>query len=342
MEKVAPKKKVGRPKKSPTIPPTKFKGVGTAKDPVLPTQCGVVEWTYTEIKSFNNIMKTLKSCEVEVMRLHFLRKKIIIEGVINQYAKTSKIERQTRVVIDATDTYSYYVKDPIGFTINMTEWNASLEDMDESCNEFTLIYRESEYLNVVIKNVSVVCSITNDIKIEKVEKNYTNNNLISSALSDNVAKISNVKASNLKSFLGKNSRKTAQESTFQLQGNNCNFNFKLASERNQRVTLDVYSESAVNNIIKQNNKNGSKPKDQFYVISKIDDIYDIKFPNIEIHKFLLHMKNDMIEIYFGMDSVVVQVIKPRVVITDKMTDDDIAMLGPHSTFVYYIPLSNRS
>jgi metal-sulfur cluster biosynthetic enzyme len=61
MSEIAPKKKVGRPKKSPSIHPSKFIGIANK-----PLKCGTVEWTYTEIKTFNNIMKTLKSCEVEI------------------------------------------------------------------------------------------------------------------------------------------------------------------------------------------------------------------------------------------------------------------------------------
>jgi hypothetical protein len=218
----------------------------------------------------------------------------------------------------------------------MSEWNTSLEDMDESCNEFKIVYRTGEYFNIIIKNASVICDITNNIKIEKVdETDLRIDDTINSVLENYVAKIINIKSNNLKSFLGKISRKNSQDALFQLKDNICQINFKLASERTQTVVFTIFKENASGDFNKSS-------KEQFYVISKTDSIYNIKFPNIEIHKFLLHMKNDMIEIYFGYDSVVVRVIKPKVVVPDGLSDEDINKLEPHSTFTYYIPLSGRS
>ncbi len=336
MSEVAPKKKVGRPKKSPVIHPTKFKGIGTETNPIRPTESGVVEWVYTEIKTFNNFMKTLKSCEIETMKLYFMKDKIIIEGVVGHYAKSPNNERKTKIIIDANDTFSYFVTKPIKFTINMTEWNTSLEDMDESCNEFKIVYRNGDYLGVTIKNASVVCAITNSIKIEKIDQDdLTTDNAVNAVLKNYVAKIINIKSNNLKAFLGKISRKNSQSALFQLKKNSCQITFILLADRVQTVVFDVFNEV-------RTTKNASKSKEQFYVISNSDNIYDIKFPNIEIHKFLLHMKNDMIEIYFSDDAVVVQVIKPKVVVQDNLSDEEINALPPHSTFTYYIPLSARS
>jgi hypothetical protein len=339
MSELAQKKKVGRPKKSPTINPTKFKGIGTETNPVRPTDSGVVEWVYTEIKTFNNFMKTLKSCEIETIKLYFLRDKIIIEGAFGHYAKSPKNERKTKIIIDANDTFSYYILRPIKFTINMSEWNTSLEDMDESCNEFKIVYRNGDYFNITIKNASIVCAITNNIKIEKIDQDdLVIDNTINNVLKNYVAKMININSNNLKAFLGKISRKNSQDATFQLRKNNCQIDFKLVSEKIQTVIFDVFEEGSV----RQPNRNTSKSKEQFYVISKSENIYNTKFPNIEIHKFLLHMKNDMVEIYFSSDSIVVEVAKPRVVVQDNLTNEEIAALPPHSTFTYYIPLANRS
>lgn len=339
MSETPQKKKVGRPTKIPTIHPTKFKGIGTPANPIKPTKFGVIEWTYTEIKTFNNIMKTLKSCEIETMKLCFAADKIMIEGITNQYVKSTKTERKTKLCIDARDTYSYYVKQPIKFIINMTEWATSLEDMDESCDEFTIVYRSGDDISIEIKNASVVCAITNRIKIEKIETgDIQSDNTINAALSNYVAKIINIKACNLKTLLGKNSRKTAQESQFQLRDKMCQFDFTLSPGRTQTVTFDVYSEQAATEL---RNRSTAKSKEQFYVVSRSEEMYCIKFPCVEIHKFLLHMKNDMIEIYFCNDCVIVQMIKPRIVVTEKMTQEMINAMGPHSTFTYYIPLSNQ-
>lgn len=329
------KKRVGRPKKSPIISTDKFKGIGTPSNPIVPTQYGIVEWTYTEIKTFNNVMKTLKSCEVEMMKLSFCKNRIIIEGITNQYAKTPKVERKTRLTIDATDTFSYYLKEPIKFTINMSEWNTSLEDMDESCNKFTIIYRSGDELSVQIKNASVVCKITNRIKIEKVDSaEFFKDNIIKKSIDNHECRIVNVKTNTMKTFLGKNSRKTAQETTFQLNKKHCQFEFKLSSEKIQTVSLNVSTEKEY-----EDKRLVKKSKEQFFVISRTDGMYDIKFPSAEIHKFLLHMKNDIVELYLGDDSVVVRVLKPRVVYSSELTEKEIAKLPPHSSFSYYIPLT---
>lgn len=338
MSEAAPKKKVGRPKKSPIIHPTNFKGIGTPSNPIQSTESGVIEWIYTEIKTFNNFMKTLKSCEIETMKLYFLRTKIVIEGVFGHYTKSPKNEKKTKIIIDANDTFSYYVARPMKFTINMSEWNTSLEDMDESCNEFKIVYRNGDSFSVTINNASVICSITNHIKFEKLDQeDLTPDDTVNAVLENYTAKIINIKSNNLKAFLGKISRKNSQNATFQLRKDNCQIDFILASERTQTVIFKVFNENDA-----KRTKTTAKSKDQFYVISKSDSIYSIKFPNIEIHKFLLHMKNDMIEIYFSNDVVVVQVIKPKVVVSDKLSDEEINALPPHSTFTYYIPLSNRS
>ena len=341
MDKAAPKKKVGRPKKSPTIPIGNFKGIGTAENPIKPAHHGAIEWTYTEVKSFNNIMKTFKSCEVETMKISFLRTQIIIEGVTNKY-RGDRDDRKTRVTIDASDTFSYYIRSPVRFTVNMSEWSTPLEDMDESCNEFTIIYRSGDYFNIQTVNATIGCVVCNTIKIEKSDTDFPTDNIINSVIQDYKAKIINIKASNLKSFLGKNSRKSAQESTFQVDKDTCSFGYKLTTERPQNVTFKAYSESKSAILLKNANKTGSKTKEQFYVISRTDLLYDIKFPTIEIHKFLLHIKDNILEIYFGEDAIVVRVIKPKVVIAENLSDSEIAALPPHSVFIYYIPLSNSS
>lgn len=309
MKKTGAAGKVGRPKKSPLIPVEKFLG-----EVNQPAYGGTVEWTYTETKNFHMIMKTFKSCGVENIHFHFLQNEIIIKGITNQHSKSEKASRLLKLSIDPKKTYRYYIRSPQKFKIPMTEWPVPLDDADEACNEFTIIYRGGDDLMIEIKNVSIVCTICGDIKIDKIEGDELESydKLVSANIRNHKAKISNIKSENLKKLLGKSARKTCQNADFRIHPGSslCEIDFQLSNERHQIIKFDI-------------NKIDAKNKNQFHITTTLHDvIYSIKFPNIEIHKFLLHIKTDKMEIYFADNCVIARVINDET----------------NSIFTYYIPV----
>lgn len=59
----------------------------------------------------------------------------------------------------------------------------------------------------------------------------------------------------------------------------------------------------------------------------------INFPSIDLHKFLIHTKNQLMELYLTQTSLTAVVIKPRIVQNDETPNKT-----PHSILVYHIPI----
>jgi hypothetical protein len=325
---------VGRPKKSPSIPYSRYKGIITAGEVVNADRNPVVEWTYTEIANFQKIMKTFKSCDVQFIYLYFLKTEIIIKGVTNPYNKSTKQSRLLKLTVDPSDTLGYYVRTPQRFKIAISEWDNPLQDMDESCNRFTIVYTGGDSFSVEVYNVSSVCKISTPVTLEILDQDELTkyDEYISIAANTYLTKIINIKSVNLKSLLGKSTRRNCQKSTFISQNKICQIDFELVTKKHQLINFDVYTNEEAKRLIKEaaDSKNGQK--DKFYVINSTNEFCNVVFPNIEIYKFLLHLKSEIMEIYFTPTCVVVRAIKPRVIPKEGS--------NVHSIFTYYVPLDN--
>lgn len=321
MAKVETKGKVGRPKKSPLIPPTSFRGIGTKENPVLPEKNGFIEWTYTEVSHFKETIKTYKSSDVEVIYFYFLSHKIVIKGITNQYQKVG-VSRYLREIIKASDTYSYYTRQNYYFKINLTEWSEVLDDMDESCNKFSIVYYGGDKLEVTITNASIGCDITNTINavITDGDEHSSYDKLIAQSVNTYVAKFNNVKTGDMKGLLGKSSRKNSQNAIFLLKGNVCELIFEVSPDRHQKIEFNITRDGK------------TKPnKEQFQIISQAEGLHRIQFPCADLHKFLIHMKNQVMELYLTKLSMIAVVSKPRIIPSDKP--------GNHSILTYYVPIN---
>lgn len=329
---------VGRPKKSPSIPYSQFRGIiePNAKD--APKNCAVI-WTYSEISHFQKIMKTFKSCDVQFIYLYFLKREVVIKGTTNPYSKSTKQSRLIKLTVDPNDTCLYYTRTPQLFKIAMTEWENPLQDMDESCNKFTITYRGGDHFSVDVSNASIGCSISTPVTVELLNGDELSkyDETISNALSRCTAKIINIKSGNMKSLLGKTTRKNCQKSIFKLQGQICQIDFEFVTDKHQVISFDVHTETAARNLIKAALESKTASKDKFYVINSSNEFCDISFPTIEIHKFLLHLKADMMEIYFAPGCVVARATKALV---RPRKDSNEENEGFHSSFIYYVPLES--
>lgn len=325
---------VGRPKKSPSIPFSRYKGIITQGEVTNIDRNPIIEWNYTEISNFQKIMKTFKSCDVQFIYLYFLRNNIIIKGVTNPYNKTSKQSRLLKFSVDPSDTYSYYARTTQRFKIAISEWETPLQDMDESCNRFTIIYTSGNTFSIEVYNVSAVCKISTPITVEILDQDELAkyDEFISVAINTYLTKIINIKSINLKSLLGKSTRRNCQKSTFTAQNKMCQIDFELVT-KHQIINFDVYTNDEAKKLMRDAANSKTGLKDKFYIINSSSEFCNVVFPNIEIYKFLLHLKSEIMEIYFTNTCAVVRALKPRVIPKDDSNDI-------HSSFMYYIPLDN--
>lgn len=316
MKKVETKGKVGRPRKSPLIPPTSFRGIYSKAE-----KGGLMEWTYSEVSHFKDIMKTFIATDVEYVEFSFLPEKIVVRGVTNQYSKMTQFSRYLSVMINPADTYSYYNKEKKEYFFKMpiSEWPNVLEDMDESCDKFTIIYVGGDKLEVIISNASFRCEITNNLTVllEKIEESRIHDNSVMHSIKNNLAKFINVKTGDFKGLLGKSSRKNSQNASFIIKGSVCELTFEIVSDKNQKIEFSVAK--------KETDKT-------FQIISKTDQMYKINFPCIELHKFLIHMKNQTMELFLTQNSMVARVIKPRLSVSEEGKQEI------HSVLTYYVPI----
>jgi hypothetical protein len=323
MKKTEPKGKVGRPKKSPLISPTSFLGIGTPSNPIRPERGGLVEWTYTEVSHFKDTIKTYKSSDAEFIYLYFTKNAIIIKAKTNEYTKLNNISRYLREIIDPVDTFSYFTRGEYRFKIPLSEWNDILDDMDEACNKFTVVYSGGDKLEVIITNASIGCEIKNTINTTLLDEDILSEHdrLVDLSFNNYLAKFVNVKTGDLKGLLGKSGRKNSQNSSFVIKGNRCELLFDIMSDKSQRIEFNVSDKQKT-----------SVPKSQFQIISRTKTMCKINFPAVDLHKFLIHTKNQLMELYLTQNSLTAIVSKPRIVQGEEENPK------PHSTLVYHIPI----
>lgn len=310
-------KKVGRPKKVATIPTKDFKGI--VKEGTAPDQ--LIRWSYTAPKEFKTSLATFKTCGVEFLYFYFTPVTLAIKGMTKQLNNSDPMDnRYLKLRIDPSKVNSYFCRRPCKFKIAHSEWLDSLEDMDESCAEFVVTHQaNTQTLKVCVRNDTAKCSILHDIAVTiptpdeikdfdtMIERTITNEKII----------ITNIRSDNLKKMLGKPSRKNCQYCTFRIAGSIAELEFTL---ENGKITIIEFPTLSYNEYLKLINEK-TDIKKAYQVIKKTNELFDARFPNINIHKFLTHIKDTLTCIHFINESVVIEI-----------TEAD-------STFWYYIPIA---
>jgi len=301
-------KKPGRPKKVPLIQTSDFRGILKEK-PVGYD----LEFKYTEPAELKKFMNTFDSCGVKEMVIHFTPNRIRIHGYVSKN-NTSVNQIPTgcddalKLIIMPHKTYSYFSATTFYLRFKMTEWEAPLVDVDESCNMVTMRYiARNNVLLFEASNVTVGCTFKHSIHIDGVltEDVNTINSKMSATVKNSGIIFENVLCNNLKKILSKPPRKKSTGARIE----NRPHERKIAiifpiDDKNSEMLLPALSEAEN----KAQKESGRLIKEEIQVIVRTDVISNCAFPSAEIAKFMVHMKDAGAVMYFAKESMLIKIV----------------------------------
>lgn len=227
------------------------------------------------------------------------------------------VDKILRLEIDASNVFRYYTQNRYFFTFKISELKHILDDMDESCLKFLLCYHNrTKILSFTLyddTNGARIIHQISGITLVKGDEFYTYETLIQDTILNNRMFITNIYSENLKKILGKTCRKLCSDVDLELVNNICQLTFKQPSKNDHHCDFDSTSRETYERI--KDNIIGKK----FVIVRQSDQPFSTKYPNIDIHKFILHFKDMKMQLDFSDTATVANV-----------NSDE-------SKFIFYIP-----